>query len=342
MSAAGSGAESITIDLSGLPKGVTQVQLTKTTVDKLLAVLNDKDNAVESVTVNLGGAVLTLDAKALAAVTWQTMGANVTLGVKEGSADSLNSAQKNALLPFEVVQLYFTAEIKSGGVEIHDFGGGSVRVSVALAPKPGHNPARYMVLYVAEDGAIERYVTAWAGGMLSFMAPHFSTYAVVYVEDEAQAAIDALEAVPVAGELKTSQAKEAVKKAKDALKQVAALDDGQKMLVDEALVVNAQEVVKRGNELVAAADKKAVGKVKDKAFSVKAGKSKSIAFKTKASTAGTKVVYKKTKGSKYITVTKSGKVTAKKGMKAGKTYTAKVKVTCGKAYKYVKVTVKVR
>lgn len=82
--------------------------------------------------------------------------------------------------------------------------------------------------------------------------------------------------------------------------------------------------------------------MKDRAFSVKAGKSKSIAFKTKESEAGTKVVYKKTKGSKCITVTKTGKVTAKKGLKKGKTYTVKVKVTCGEATKTVKVTVRVR
>ena len=52
--------------------------------------------------------------------------------------------------------------------------------------------------------------------------------------------------------------------------------------------------------------------------------------------------YAKAKGSKLIAVTKSGKLTAKKGMRPGKTYTAKVKVTCGKAVEYVKVKVKAR
>lgn len=41
-------------------------------------------------------------------------------------------------------------------------------------------------------------------------------------------------------------------------------------------------------------------------------------------------------------MTKAGKVTAKKAMRAGKNYTAKVKVTCGKAWKYVTITVKAR
>ena len=341
-SAAGSGAGTVTIDLSGLPAGVTQAQLSKSTVDKLLAVVNDEGNAVESVTVNLGGAVLMVDAKALAAISEQAKGASVTLGVKAASPDSLNSAQQQVLSPFEVVELYFEAQIKSGGAEVHDFGGGSVRVSVALEPRAGHDPARYVVLYVSEDGQLERYATAWADGMLSFMAPHFSTYAVVYVEDATQAAIDALEALPQADKLKTSQAREAVKRAESAIGMVAALDDGQRMLVDEELVANAESVVATGNALIEKADKKAAAKVKDKSFSVKAGKSKVIYFKTKLSAAGTKVVYKKASGSKYITVTKTGKVTAKKGMKTGKTYTAKVKVTCGKACKTVKITVKVK
>ncbi|MGN0039250.1 MAG: YDG domain-containing protein, partial [Coriobacteriales bacterium] len=102
----GEAAATVTIDLSGLPKGVTQAQLSKSSVDKLLAVVSDAGNAVESVTVNLGGAVLTLDAKALAAVAGQVKGGNVTLGVAESEADSLNSAQQQALSPFTVVQLY--------------------------------------------------------------------------------------------------------------------------------------------------------------------------------------------------------------------------------------------
>lgn len=153
---------------------------------------------------------------------------------------------------------------------------------------------------------------------------------------------DALEALVDAEKLKTKDAKKAVKKAQAALAEYSSLTDGQKALVDEALIANAQEVVVKGAILVAKADKKAIGKVKNKAFSVKAGTTKSIYFKTLLSAAGTKVTYKKASGSKYITVSKTGKVTAKKGMKEDKTYTAKLKVTCGKSWKYVKVTVKVR
>lgn len=92
----------------------------------------------------------------------------------------------------------------------------------------------------------------------------------------------------------------------------------------------------------ALANKKAVERVKNKAFSVKAGATKSISFKTHASSVGTRVTYNKVSGSKYITVSKNGKVTAKKGLKKGKEYIAKVKVTCGKATNKVEVTVRVK
>ena len=148
----------------------------------------------------------------------------------------------------------------------------------------------------------------------------------------------ALAALPVADELKARDAKKAVKAAKRALKQVSTLTESQHSLVDEQLVANAENVIAQGEKLIAKADKSAVKRVKNKAFSVKYGKSKVIIFKTKKSTAGTKVVYKKTKGSKLITVTKTGMVTAKKGLKVGK-HTAKIKVTCGKSNKFVKVVV---
>ncbi|MGN0039082.1 MAG: InlB B-repeat-containing protein, partial [Coriobacteriales bacterium] len=228
----GEAVSTVTIDLSGMPQGVTQAQLFKSTVENLLAVVSDAGNAVESVTVELGGAAVVVDAEALAAIAGQAKGGSVTIGVRETKGEALNGAQEQALSGYEVVELYFEAEVRSGGAEIHDFGGGTVRVSVAFAPRAGHDPMRYVVLYVGDDGQLERYATAWADGMLSFTAPHFSAYAVVYVEDATQAAIDALEAVPDAGELKLDGAEVAVAQAQTALDALSKLDAGQRSLVD--------------------------------------------------------------------------------------------------------------
>ena len=61
-----------------------------------------------------------------------------------------------------------------------------------------------------------------------------------------------------------------------------------------------------------------------------------------------KVTYKKVSGDKKVTVSKSGKMTVKKGLKKGKTYTVKVKVTASGSSKYyagsktIKVKIKVK
>ena len=87
--------------------------------------------------------------------------------------------------------------------------------------------------------------------------------------------------------------------------------------------------------------------VKKSAMTVKAktvkgnSKKKTIVKKSKAFTvkkAPGKVTFKKIKGNKKITVSKTGKVTVKKGLKKGKTYTVKVRVTSAKTAKYAKIT----
>ena len=51
-----------------------------------------------------------------------------------------------------------------------------------------------------------------------------------------------------------------------------------------------------------------------------------------------KVTYKKASGNSKITVSKAGKVTVKKGLKKGKTYSIKVKVTAAGNANYKKGT----
>ena len=80
-----------------------------------------------------------------------------------------------------------------------------------------------------------------------------------------------------------------------------------------------------------------------KAVAIKAGKSLKAAkvFKVTKNTSKGKVTYKKTKGNKKITVAKNGKVTVKKGLKKGKTYTIKVKATSAATANYNAATSKV-
>lgn len=73
----------------------------------------------------------------------------------------------------------------------------------------------------------------------------------------------------------------------------------------------------------------------------KAKKKTTASLKVVTSKSGAKSTFKKASGNAKITVSKAGKITVKKGLKAGKTYTAKVTATVGTQTKTVKVTVKV-
>ena len=86
--------------------------------------------------------------------------------------------------------------------------------------------------------------------------------------------------------------------------------------------------------------KKSTMTVKAKTVKAKAKKN-TIIKKTKAFTVKNnpgKVTFKKLSGNKKITVSKAGKVTVKKGLKKGKTYTVKVKVTSAKTKKYAAIS----
>ena len=108
-----------------------------------------------------------------------------------------------------------------------------------------------------------------------------------------------------------------------------------KTALNQAIASGTAADVKRATEAlqaaVDAAQKKAASKLKASGKTVKASSKKKMTFKKakafKVSGAAGKVTFKKTKGNKKVTVSKAGKVTVKKGLKKGKTYKIKVKIT---------------
>ncbi len=94
---------------------------------------------------------------------------------------------------------------------------------------------------------------------------------------------------------------------------------------------------------VKVADKDALSKI-SKTFNrkIKAKKGSSIKLPSVKSASGSKVVYKLSKSSKYFKVSKDGFVKVKKALKRGKKYTIKVKATCGKQSKKIKVKLKAK
>ena len=128
--------------------------------------------------------------------------------------------------------------------------------------------------------------------------------------------------------------------AKAAIEAYGQLSNEAKKLVATADVAAAQDVVTKA-ELAEAQDDAAVSKVKGKTVKAKAKKATKSSLKVVKSESGAKSTFKKTSGNSKVKVYKSGKIVVKKGLKAGKKYTVKVKATVGTQTKTVKVTVKV-
>ena len=128
--------------------------------------------------------------------------------------------------------------------------------------------------------------------------------------------------------------------AKAAIEAYGKLSNEAKKLVAAADIAAAQDVVTKA-ELKDAQDDAAVSKVKDKTVKAKAKKATKSSLKVVTSKSGAKSTFAKTSGNSKVKVYKSGKIVVKKGLKAGKKYTVKVKATVGTQTKTVKVIVKV-
>lgn len=171
---------SITIDVSQAKSEVTSVQLSEKTVEKLTEAVK-ADNNVESVEIKMTNATIELDGAALSAVSEQAEGSSIKLVVEDTQTTKLNATQQESLKQFASAKP-FQAYFESNGKEIHDFKGGKATVSIKFSPESGRDVKYYHMYYLPVAGAIERYVTRYVDGMLSFVTTHFSDYAIVYDE----------------------------------------------------------------------------------------------------------------------------------------------------------------
>ena len=196
------------------------------------------------------------------------------------------------------------------------------------------------------ESAATKYTTA---AQFSAAVKNVVSFANGAIKDKAvksaSSAADIKAAQDVTADLKAAKTGD---EAKAAIEAYSKLTDDQKKLVATADVQAAQEIVSKA-ELVDAQDLAAARDLNGKKVTAKAkvGKKatgKAFTYKLAASESGATATYAKVSGSKYIKVSKSGKVSFKavKVQKKAKTYSAKVSVTYGTqtVTKTVKLVVK--
>ncbi|MCI5935682.1 MAG: Ig-like domain-containing protein [Lachnospiraceae bacterium] len=171
--------DTITIDLSGAKQEVTGVTLSKESVKTLAETTAQKDNGIETATIELSKATVELDQKTLATLVEQAKGEQIELVVADKDQKKLNSAQQTSLSQCQVANT-FEAYFTSGGQRIHDFKGGKAVVSIDFTPEAGKDTSFYHLVYVADNGEMTRYKTKYEKRKLMFTTTHFSDYAVIY------------------------------------------------------------------------------------------------------------------------------------------------------------------
>ena len=351
--------DTLTIDLSGAKQEVEAVELTKSTVDTLAETTASSDNNVNTVTVALTNASVELDAAALDAISQNAEdGAKVTIAVEEKTAEELTEEQQTALTDVNVEKV-ISASVTSGTTEIHDFNGGSVKMTVKNEIKDNRDKNFFHIYYLDTLGALVRYITEHTGLQAIYRTNHFSDYVLVYDETDQNENIAPISSV----ELKsTSFTYTGKKKSAVVAKVTATTVDGEVEVPANAYTVTGNSAktvgtyeisVKANDDSGYRGNTSTIWKIKKGATTFRAT-AKSVSakkVKTKKQTAAVKVsglttgsskptykiqsVTKKMK--KYVSVNKKGVVTVKKGCKK---CTIKVLVT-SKATKNRKAAKKV-
>ena len=177
-------SKEITIDVSSADSEVKSAELTKETIALLSETLNAENKVVDTLVIKLTNATVEISAETMKTISEEAQGDSILLVVNQDRAVAeLNDAQKTALSDMEVVS-NFDAYFESNGSRIHDFKGGTAKVSIAFSLDSTKDARFYHIYYVADNGTMERQATAVEDGYISFVATHFSDYVVIYDEND--------------------------------------------------------------------------------------------------------------------------------------------------------------
>ena len=165
----------VVIDLSGLSKSVTGVQLPTDTIDSICKA------GADGMTIRLPSAELRVDRQTLAAVAGQAAGSKLRLVVEPDSTarNTMTAAQKSTLAGMKnaaALEAYFV----SNGTRIRDFKGGSVELSI-----PYRAEGAIRAWFLKEDGTREPVSARYDKENAQLILHHFSHYVIEELDSSA-------------------------------------------------------------------------------------------------------------------------------------------------------------
>ena len=171
--------DSINLDFTKAEQEVKGVEFTKSTLENVQDVLESSQNNISNLVVKVSEGTVSLDARALEAVTEQATGNTIILVVDKTQNNQLTTAKQETLKEYNVNKT-FEAFFESNGQRIHDFKGGIATVSMKFEPDQGSNTKNYKIYYLDDNAKMHKYATKYEDGMLVFATDHFSDYVIVY------------------------------------------------------------------------------------------------------------------------------------------------------------------
>lgn len=142
--------------------------------------LNPENISGDSLTLKSDNIVVEFDNTALNAIVSQAVSAtNVELKVEKTTEEVLNNDQKDAIESRDVKTVISVSLLKDDGTAISNFNDGTVKVELPFALEEGTTASDYYVIYVADNGSVERVNAVFAGDKVILELNHFSYYAIV-------------------------------------------------------------------------------------------------------------------------------------------------------------------
>jgi hypothetical protein len=101
----------------------------------------------------------------------------VLFSIEQVDPSTLNTSQSKALKNKNIVAV-ISAEIVANGKVIHNFSGGEVTIHVPFTPEKG-NGKQYKIVFVSDNGALEKVDSYYENGYMIGTLKHFSNYVIV-------------------------------------------------------------------------------------------------------------------------------------------------------------------
>jgi len=120
-------------------------------------------------------AIVNFDPKALSAIKDATGSDGVSINVRELASGELSEGQFRVLSDMGVEKI-ISVDVFTENAELHEFGGGIVKIAIPFNAVDGQ---KYDVVYVADDGTVEKMDSVMTDNGIEFTTTHFSVFSIV-------------------------------------------------------------------------------------------------------------------------------------------------------------------